>query len=602
MSPKPDGSLFEWEKKLATVKPNEIDDLESEAKQEIGEFCKEIKPIKERGKKQQELSNQLRDALNKKRAERSPQEEANPVMAAPPPPPQAQNAPPPPPPPGAGGLPPPPPPPRNKGEPPKPSAQALKAQEEKRKREERKQALQNAKQNGVALAQKNEGKDLIEIKKKADSDLKEIQQQIRTLKSTTAYEGGPTLEKLAREREDAISNIDTEITAKRQQVEQYTKQLARIEKNPVLQKRKVRVEGLLRNVKGELTTLIAQKDQKLARIHEALDMYDKQIEVLENKLELQKAYIQGLSDGSKAKNEAKAKANKSPEAILNDAFANRDREFASLEHYNDVEVDIIRGLLDDLNPNLPDDDNPFSWDEHTLEQKFQAAIKLQKIKYTDLKQALGRPLFEDEINPNKVAPPPKSTSVAGIDDAPSYAIGSTSISMGSPSSNPAATKPTYEPPTAPQKKISDVQAALVVIKNSLKSTNIQQRYDKAGKGKSFVSMYLKSQDKSRPKQISMLQDAIQKACTELESLLILRKNLEKSSAPMSRTDIEKHVTNSLFALEETIQKVAKQIDDSQHKRGTSKMVNVLSSLTKELDLMKKAMGIETPKPSASSRM
>ncbi|MGD9592877.1 MAG: hypothetical protein AB7V32_10190, partial [Candidatus Berkiella sp.] len=418
---------------------------------------------------------------------------------------------------------------------------------------------------------------------------------IRDFKNEIAYEGGLPLEKLAREREEVKKNVDDEINDKRNEIERLLKQMSAIEKNDRLKDIKADVEGFLRDAKEQLKELIAKKDQTLANINAALAKYDNGIERLELELETQKAYVQGLLEGSKTKSEAKAKANKTPEQILNDAFASQDLEFAKLEHYNDAEKAVIRAMLYRLNPKSTGNENALLCNEPNLQKIFQPAIKFQKIKYSDLKKELGRSLFEDEKKPDKIAKPPKSDAPS-VQDQPGLAgagMNNPAVGVGGTAAPGIQQPPPYVAPSGPQKDISQEDTALKILKNIFKSIDIKDRYARAGGKKSFVSMYIKKQHKDRPKQIDDLQAAVAKATSAIEAL----------STNVDNSNNQQNLKAIFDDLDKTMKKIKADMQQAGHKfKGTSRMENVLKNLELETQKMRAAVGIEESKPRESKKM
>ena len=263
------------------------------------------------------------------------------------------------------------------------------------------------------------------------------------------------------------------------------------------------------------------------------------------------------------------------------------KEFSQLENYSIDEKILIRDFLFDKGANTADD-NALMWDDKTFQLKFSAAIQLQKIKHTDLKKLVGRNLFEDENNPTNIATPPKSTSVASTD---------AKVEPGAGVVNDIEdNKAPYIPPSTPQKAIAHEDTAMRILKNILSSIDIKTRYERAGSKKSFISQYLKMHDSTRPEQIKMLGAATQNAAKELESLIKLKANLDKSGEPLTEDSLKERV-NSIFSnVEGTINQIEKQMADAGHKKkGTSRMENVIDDLRKEILQMKDAVGMEQPK-------
>ena len=139
-----------------------------------------------------------------------------------------------------------------------------------------------------------------------------------------------------------------------------------------------------------------------------------------------------------------------------------------------------------------------------------------------LKELLGRQLFEDENNPENITKPgatePKIGNVSP-DLASPIGGGKAGVQEPLDPNTPSTTSsiPTYKEPTGPQKNITGDVTALIILKNIMSSIVIEDRYNRAGDKKSFVSMYLKMQNRDRPDQIKMLSAATQNAAKELES-------------------------------------------------------------------------------------
>ncbi len=592
MCPKLDNkSQYEWEKQLEMgVQPNE--DFERAAREEIDQdFNDNFK-----GKMAQKMQALLaaKAKLNARIQQVAAKENVSPQQSkeVAPPPPSNKGSPPPPPLQSGPGAPPPPPPP-GKGGPVVQNEDQKRRAQEKQVQQARQKQLELAKQKANANVEKSNEKVLADLRKKADADLKVLQDEIRALKSQISYEGGPTLDKLAREREEIVRNIDDEISRKQVEVKQLQSSLKIIQANLKLAKVKDKFQKALSSAEKELNILTSQRLAKLDKIKNALASYDKKLAELETREAILKAEKGVYVAAMDFKKEQKLVANKDPDAILNLEFAKRYIEFAKIENYSPDEQILIRDYFYEKGANTPDD-NALTWDTNTLQLKFQAAIKLEKLKHSELKAMLGRKLFEDEKNPKNIVKPPKS---AGVDSPEVGAMGSVLGGVtGADAVNEGPTMPKYQAPTGPQKNLTQDETALKILKNILGSINIDQRYKQAGNKKSFVSQYLKAQHGDRPKQIEQLQGAINNAVVAFEQLIKLQNNLQKSQDPLPADSAQKALANIFSDIENTIAKIEKQMEASGHKKkGTSRMENVISQLRDEMDKMKHAVGMEEPK-------
>lgn len=604
MCPKIDGTPYDWENKLAAHA--EIDaNFEAEARAEIdkeyndnfeGNNIKKMQAVRE-------AQGKLKAAIDKAQPQ-SPAEP--PTEAAPPPaaPPQPRDVdegslmPPPPP-----GAPPPPPPPGAAPMSPEALARKAKQEEAQRKQEERASLLQKAQHDAQQLADKTDPKELGNIRAKAQKQLQDLQVAMANFDKEPAFEGGPARGKLAREREEVLTNIDSTISAKSARITKLEKDLDKFSKSPLLSKAtkaKERIRKMLDAEQKSLQSLKKNRDPQVEKIKAALVVYDQRMEKDQTEIAKLKAAIAIYTQKIDSEKKKKTQANKTPEQILNYEFAKEYKTVSQLENYSHEEKIIIRDLLVDLFENdlekglKAEDDNPIllDLDSKQFQLEFSSAVQREKLTYADLKKALGRPIFENEKEPKKLAKPP--SGLAGEGPAMGGNLGATGVSM-EPAPD-ARAKPVYNAPSGPQKNLSHDDTALRVLKNILSGMNIEQRYNRAGSKKSFVSAYLKKQHGDRPKQIKYLQGEVKKAADALESLRNNATNLDKQDQNARLNDV-------FNDLENAIDTVNAQMKSAGHKfKGTSRMENVLLDLKVEISKMKQAVGLPSETAKEAKKM
>ncbi len=629
MSPKPiDEKPFAWEEKLKAIKTEaELAELQSDATTEIQEYYSEhISKPRERVLSINSAKEMLNAAINLKRSEiaasQAPviaSEDKPPESNIPPVPQQVapQNAPKgPPKAPPMGGL--------NKKPKELSPQEAAKKQAEKAKEEKRKQnlaQLNKLKQEEKERALKANDKELAELRKKAAEALKEVEAEIRALDNKIILEGLAPLGRLARDSEpkddgspndnDPIQAILLEINLKKGEVNRIQNALDAVQKNSRLNKIGSlvdRYKTALKKATDEATFLEKGKDEKINLIKKEVAEYRQKMESLNHKKEQRKVVV-GAYDDVKREKPEKIVNSKDPNATVNHAAMKMAGDIAKVENFTFEEQIILRNFFYENSAN-PENENPLMWDNRTFEINLRNALHFGRIlPYTNprdpakpgLKELLARSVFDDDNNPTRVKKIGEA-AVGKISPDITLAIGGNKPAIDPNDAtdtvidNAASDTimPAYKPSTSPQKDLSGEDTALKILKNVINSIVIKDRYDRAGDKKSFISLYLKAQNKDRPVQIQFLQNAVQNAANEIALLRGELKYLDEATRKERLNNIFNKVSTALDSVENEMQA------RGHKKKGTSRMENVIGNLRNEISTMKAAVGLEASKPKKAS--
>ena len=117
-----------------------------------------------------------------------------------------------------------------------------------------------------------------------------------SFKNEAAYPGGPSRDKLHRERDDTIKGIHQDIKSLEALVKRFETELNIISKNPKLSHARTKYEAALKTAKSELSTLTNQRDDKLSKIQKSTEVFEQRMKELQNTIDLQKATLQTIGN------------------------------------------------------------------------------------------------------------------------------------------------------------------------------------------------------------------------------------------------------------------------------------------------------------------